>query len=310
MARFNKAYSVPINSSTYDEIYKSYDIKIKIRSNGSIKIKQYDSVISKLRDGFEDPSKDDIPILGRVASYKNSVGEELKEIRYDSLIRTRNLLIDYACQNERFWRSFVTLTFADNVTDINEANKKFHTCMNNFAKKMKKHGLEFKYLGTPEFQKRGAVHYHLLTNLECGSVWLPVQEGVSNGKTMFDFKDWKYGFTSGFDLKNTDDKFNIALYITKYLYKDIDNRLFGRNKILKSNNLEKPIEFDLMSSSDTYCDAIKFLNEKGYNVGNTVSVAPTSDFPFAIPCDIYNFTDISQEDINTLVKKIKDKTKD
>ena len=307
MARFNKAYSVPINSSTYDEIFKSYDVKIKIRSNGSIKIKQYDSVISKLKNGFEDPSKDDLPILHNTDVQEKHDNDTFKVIRRDSLTRTRNLLIDYACQNEKYWRSFITLTFADNVTDINEANIKFHKCMVNLSKKMKRQGLDLMYLGTPEFQKRGAVHYHLLTNLECGSVWLPVQAGEKN---MFDLKDWQYGFTSGFALSITDNKFNIALYITKYLYKDIDNRLFGRNKILKSNNLEKPLEFELMSDSDTYCDAISFINEKGYNVGNTVSVAPTPEYPFAIPCDVYNFNDISQEDINTLLKKIKDKTKD
>lgn len=307
MARFNKAYSVPINSSTYDEIYKSYDVKIKIRSNGSIKIKQYDSVISKLRDGFEDPSKDDLPIIHKSDVLEKHVDDSFKKIRRDSLTRTRNLLIDYACQNEKYWRSFVTLTFAENITDINEANKKFHKCMSNLSKKMKRQGLELMYLGTPEFQERGAVHYHLLTNLECGSIWLPVQENKQN---MFDLKDWQFGFTSGFDLSITDDKFNIALYITKYLYKDIDNRLFGRNKILKSNNLEKPVEFELMSDSDTYCDALSFINEKGYNVGNTVSVAPTLEFPYVIPCDVYNFSDISQEDINTLIKKFKDKTHD
>lgn len=51
---------------------------------------------------------------GRVSS-SNS---DLKEIRVDSISRTRNALIDYAIENESYWKSFITLTFAENITDI------------------------------------------------------------------------------------------------------------------------------------------------------------------------------------------------
>ena len=68
---------------------------------------------------------------------------------------------------------------------------------------------------------------------------------------MYDVKYWKYGFTSAFDLKLADDRFNVSLYVCKYLYKDIDSRLFGRKKIMHSRNLQLP-KVATMLHSNTY----------------------------------------------------------
>ena len=63
--------------------------------------------------------------------------------------------------NERL-NKFLTLTFAENVKDLNKANLKFKL----FVKRIKFKYPYFQYVCVVEFQKRGAVHYHLVCNLE------------------------------------------------------------------------------------------------------------------------------------------------
>ena len=96
---------------------------------------------------------------------------------------------------------------------------------------------------------------------------------------MYDVRFWKYGFTSAFDLKLADDRFNVSLYVCKYLYKDIDSRLFGRKKIMHSRNLNLP-KVATMLHSNTYVLSIiahivdgkditvfKFDSKKKFQVG-------------------------------------------
>ena len=56
---------------------------------------------------------------------------------------------------------FVTLTFAENITDLKATNYIF----NQFIKRLSYRHVGLEYLAVPEFQKRGAVHYHMLCNL-------------------------------------------------------------------------------------------------------------------------------------------------
>lgn len=277
-----------------------YDTKIKVLRDGSVRTKLYNSVITRDLQLFEEDDISDTSngsIVGRVASDKLSDDDT---VRQDSLIRSRNLIIDYACQNCDCWKSFVTLTFAENVKDLDIANSIFNKYCTQVRRACKKLGFEFMYLGTIEFQKRGAVHYHLLTNLVPGSDLLPFQRDTTN-KKMYDAKYWKDGFSSAFDVINdTDENFNIALYIVKYIYKDLDNRLYGRTRVLKSNNLEKPIEFELMSNDNTYQNAIDYIKQKKYDVTNVYRTAQSDDKPYIIPFTAIDYK--SQDDNSTLLE--------
>lgn len=275
----------------YTEIEASlfYDNKIILYSNGDYKEIRYTKKLHRLKDNFESNEMEDKLLFGRISS-NTSNDNNIKEIRSDSLTRTRNLLIDYACENEKQFYTFVTLTFKENITDISFANK----CFSNFIRSIKRVYPGFKYLGVPEFQKRGAVHYHLLTNLSLDSHLIIKQKDKEN---MYDVKYWRYGFSSVFDLINkTDEKFNIALYICKYLYKDIDNRLFGHNKILKSNNLKKPDIFLLEKQNKAYSYAYDYIKEKEYHISNKFII---SNSEYSIPASIYS-SKLNDEDINHL----------
>ena len=206
-----------------------YDVKIKEYSNGKIEYIKYSKSI--YRNVPKD--KTESQIKGRRKQKEN----QYSEIRSDSITRTYSALIDYAVENSHLFKTFITFTFKECITDLDIANKKFNKAMY----KIRTLYPDLIYLGVPEFQKRGAVHYHLMTNIDISNNKIIRKQ--ENKENMYDVIQWKNGFSSVFNLDQTDDKFSVAAYLTKYFYKDIDNRLFGRNKILKSNNLKKPIAY-------------------------------------------------------------------
>lgn len=273
---------------------KQYDVKLKVSRDGTVKIKQYKHQKYKDLTVIDDDEK--IVKNGRIA--KEDLTDD-SSIRVDSLTRSRNLIIDYASNNCDDWVSFITLTFKENIKDLDYANKEFNKWRTAMSRACKRDGFDFKYLGVPEFQKRGAVHYHLLTNLQCGSKYLEFQKGIDDGTKMYDVKYWKHGFSSGFDvIKDTDDKFNVALYILKYLYKDLDERLFGHTRVLKSNNLEKPNEYYLMQNNDTYIRAMNYIKEKRYDLTNVFVFEPKDSY--ITPFTSLDFNSSNRVDNNTL----------
>lgn len=124
---------------------------------------------------------------------------------------------------------FITLTFAENIKDIKQANNLFTLFIKKltyFLTKSKKSAL--KYLAVIEFQKRGAVHYHIIF------FNLPFIINIYDEMKRI----WGYGFVIVKSLKNID---NIGSYITKYMTKDFnDQRLAGNKAYFVSRNLIKP----------------------------------------------------------------------
>lgn len=288
-----------------------YDVKLKVYKNGTVVCRNYmKNIYSDFQ--IEENTYDDSN-SGRVSV--NELSKDIsKTVRIDSLYRSRDLIIDYASEND-VWKSFITLTFDpklyNSVDDVSCANKYFRTWREQVAKRCKKLDVDFMYLGVPEFQKNGNVHYHILTNIPCDSdlipkrehkrLWNP-KEKVYTELDYYDLPYWKYGHSTAFDVVNdTDDKFNVALYITKYLYKDIDNRLYGHTRVLKSNNLKSPDVYKLSSTSDTYKNAINYLKEKGYDILNSYETLPTQENSYIIPSTTITY---KIQDNNIILKKI------
>ena len=215
------------------DVIRYYDSRLTLYSDGKLVIRDYDSAIQKKNEGFEEFKNEDSDFVPVLTHSSKKQRDKFGSCRFDNLFRSRKLVIDLSYENKDLWKSFLTLTFAENVKDIDYANQ----CFNSWLTLIRRVFSDFAYLCVPEFQKRGAVHYHLLSNLEVGGEFLPLQ---NEKKKMYDVKYWKYGFTSAFDLKLADDRFNVSLYVCKYLYKDIDSRLFGRKKIMHSRNLNLP----------------------------------------------------------------------
>lgn len=167
-----------------------------------------------------------------------------KNIELKNIIRSKLECQRLAKCNINDWKTFITLTFEDNIKDIDIANKKLHS----YLTQVKKNKTDFKYLCIPEFQKRGAVHYHLLTNLEVDTLLIPkrIKKRLYNKETKsykeleyYDLKYWSKGFSSAEPITNDPKK--IIGYISKYMTKDIDNRLFNKKRYFYSINLNKPV---------------------------------------------------------------------
>lgn len=128
----------------------------------------------------------------------------------------------------------------ENFTSISKANEKFDNWRSNFKKRLKN---DFIYVCVPEFQQNGTVHYHLLTNINYTDFNLLSKDELKKYRpkerewTIFrTLKSWKYGFSNVLDIKNM----NVVGYMSKYMTKDIDNRLFGHRRYLCSQCLSKP----------------------------------------------------------------------
>ena len=123
------------------------------------------------------------------------------------------------------------------MTDLDYANNEFKNWVkrvNYQVFKTKKRVM--KYVAVIEFQKRGAVHYHVLCNL-------PYVDADSLAKI------WGHGFIKINKIKGDKKRFgssecdNVGVYVCKYMTKDNDDkRLVGRKSYLMSRNLDKPQE--------------------------------------------------------------------
>ena len=185
---------------------------------------------------------------------------------------------NYALCNADKFKYFVTLTFADinekekhielnNNRRINDISLTFEyiedaSCydycvkeMTYFLNKMKKYlkrkGYEFYYLGVPEYQKNGNIHYHFLMSDIPSEYMYKVPDWLdrdyntnkicnSTGLTL-----WNYGKS---DVSVINSKSRISTYISKYMIKSLKNincseymlRLY-KKRFYNSNNLSKPI---------------------------------------------------------------------
>lgn len=119
---------------------------------------------------------------------------------------------------------FLTLTFAENLTDIEKARYEF----DKFVKRVKTEIKTFQYVVVIEFQKRGAIHFHLLCNL-------PYVDSKKLAKI------WGNGFIK---INRIDHVDNVGAYVTKYMTKDnIDERLIGKKCYSMSKGLNEPKEY-------------------------------------------------------------------
>lgn len=162
--------------------------------------------------------------------------------RERSLRRARVELIRLVNANCGFYGSgftakFVTLTFRDDVLDLDVANRLFML----FVKRLnyKVFGSKYanlRYTAVPEFTKRGRVHYHVIFyNLPY--VKAKVLEQV-----------WNNGFIKINKIDNVD---NVGAYIAKYMIKaSEDGRLSGRKCYFNSRGLRRPLEITDKKSAE------------------------------------------------------------
>ena len=161
--------------------------------------------------------------IGRAGQGTTSV-ETKRDNRGKTAYRARQTVRNMANVNFSQNSKFVTLTFAENVVNVNEA----YRMLSNFFKRLKRYLKKPpQYIAVLEFQKRGAIHFHVLMNIP----YIPHKELE---------RLWGHGFVK---INQIDDTDNIGAYITKYMTKEnMDERLAGQKSYTMSRNLRKPEE--------------------------------------------------------------------
>ena len=123
--------------------------------------------------------------------------------------------------------TFLTLTFKENMRNIDKANKEFTLFMKRLKNYLKS---PLKYIATWELQLRGAIHYHLVL----------FSVPYINNKKLSEL--WGNGFIKINQIKGKVKDDAIALYITKYLVKDLETKDRKKKAYFCSRNLKKPEE--------------------------------------------------------------------
>lgn len=194
-------------------------------------------------------------IVGK-GGYKEIKDLEQQEKNYQNQnIRRRNNVRRLVCANFKNTDcKFLTLTFKENVTDIKACNLEFK----NFIKRLKYNYKlkELKYIAVIEFQKRGAIHYHVMLNIP----YIPQK----------DLQElWRNGFIFINKIDNVD---NLGAYLVKYMTKDTEDvRLQGEKAFFCSRNLIKPIEVSDISYPDLF-ESHKMILEKAIKQKKCTSV--------------------------------------
>ncbi len=180
---------------------------------------QYQAVLTgnilEIRD-FQYPVHVNKKALFRRSGMNPSRHEEYKE---RTLHLAKNRLMILAKANFQGNSKFLTLTFRDDptfdITDIKTCNKKLRL----FLRRLRKRFPQVKYIAVAEYQKRGAVHYHMLCDL-------PVIPKDALAEL------WGHGFIDIRGIMANNPKIGgyLAKYLTKQLYK-------GEQRIITSRNL-------------------------------------------------------------------------
>ncbi len=157
-------------------------------------------------------NKSKVPVIDKTKRLEYSLRRARTEVR--RLINSNPDLI-----------KFITLTFKENIINLDIANRDFKI----FIQRLRRYyqNFNFKYIAVVEFQKRGAVHYHMISNIE-----------YIDSKKLAEI--WSSGFIK---INKINHISNIGAYVCKYLHKDFsDSRLAGRKTFFASKNIAKPKE--------------------------------------------------------------------
>lgn len=137
------------------------------------------------------------------------------------------------------------------VYGIVSAYKSFSICIQRLRKRFKD---SFRYIAVPEFQRRGAVHFHMIAwglpekiIHDEAPYWKREEDIGDMGKikrgNRYIQNIWQRGFV---DCLPTDGHSKIAGYLSKYLSKAMsDERLFSQKSYVCSRNILRPMSFTL-----------------------------------------------------------------
>jgi len=239
-----------------------YNVKVQ-QFNNEIQLSMYKYGISTK----EQKQNDKINIKNnkqRSASSKQSDKVSI-ENKIRSTRRTKQSIYNIARANE--WEYFATFTFEKDRYDYHLCKSRLQKYLNN-TKTRKCSDME--YLIVPELHKDGAVHFHGLLK---GNIQDILCLSFEYGKMAL--KNYNHGISQIEKIKDTN---RVAMYITKYITKDLLNSVQNAQRYFCSNGCKRAVEktyyvddmtdFEFIENNfpDYDISYLKNCENKGYKV--------------------------------------------
>lgn len=269
-----------------------YDTTITILNNGHVKISKFQNIKRnttplteerafqrQLREPYIEDYDPDLEILNperykRREERKKKRALDTESRKLSALRAFRNVKIRSEHNYKKF-NSMITLTFADSrcdfdICDVTECNKR----LNSYLTYLRENNDNLYYIGVPEYQERGAVHYHILTSLKIDSQSIPkrqlkVTKSKGKYKTLiyYDLPGWSFGWSDAEPINSTAKALR---YITKYINKETTNKVlpFGAHRFYCSQNLERPVVIKVLSDGNEFSFFNCFTASKTYHSTN------------------------------------------
>lgn len=251
--------------------------------------KQLEKEIEEFSLNYPDATIEDDAAVKELGEIVLKYADKLKT-RNDSLKRRINEFKALVNANWDEWTHFVTLTFKDNMTDIDQAQKYF----SEWTEKMDKEFENFIFVCCKEFQKRGATHFHCLirtkkkmSKTEFNKVrrfWLDLDglpdyiknnkgEEIPNPNKIIGNPDIKSVMVKYVPQEHIDDQewknkrerhiWSLGNYLTSYLKKGAsDPRLFGK-KLFTSSSKKKLKQKIVITDKEKIHQTLKAINVDG-----------------------------------------------
>ena len=163
-------------------------------------------------------------------TYRRYIIRKAKQTVVDLINTNSNAYINPKT-NKSFAPTFATFTFAQNLQDIPQAKKLFRDFIRRLSRTIAEDVDQqsyLQYLGVIEFQRRGAIHFHVVF-FNLPYIWNGILQEI-----------WSHGYT---DIRLIEDIQNIGAYIAKYIGKDMgDPRLYDQPSYFRSRGLKQPLK--------------------------------------------------------------------
>ena len=175
-------------------------------------------------DVIEVMNYDEPVVYGYKCKYNKGKVKTTNKKRSDNINKSKMTLRRLINANVNKFSKFVTLTYRENMQDISQAKLDFKRFIQRYKRK---YNVKLKYVYVIEFQKRGAVHFHV--------VFFNMPFVDVNKLSRI----WGHGFVKINRINGVD---NVGAYVVKYMSKDLlDDRLNGRDLYGRSRGLKAPI---------------------------------------------------------------------
>jgi len=184
---------------------------------------------------------------------KTTTEEEKFEKRKDNVSQTQNNFRRLVAANLTENPLLISLTYEQNMQDITKGYKNYKSFIQAIRYRF---GKGTKYIAVPEFQKRGAVHFHVL-------FWgLPKKTSAEEKRTRTIANIWGHGFV---DVIETDGHGKLSSYLAKYMAKAfVDKRLRNQKAYVASRNVLRPVTKSIISPVPYEPEDCELVSDKTY----------------------------------------------